>query len=165
MVRRWDSNPGLPDGRPRCEPDNHAHSIHSVVNMFSVNFVFDGFEKWKDCLLHYHLLESIKIWIKNSVYASEQIVICIWKKKYTSLWTKVLYLPTHKRTRPARLHYAKFCPILTRYKDKIKVHIFWEGHKSLQHLSQWTRMGFLCWFFVGSEILLKHMIFSYHWTS
>ena len=30
---------------------------------------------------------------------------------------------------------------------------------------QWTRMGFLCWFFVGSEILLTHMILLYHWTS
>ena len=26
-VRQSDSNPGLPDGRPRCEPDNHAHSV------------------------------------------------------------------------------------------------------------------------------------------
>ena len=32
-------------------------------------------------------------------------------------------------------------------------------------LTLWTRMGFLCWFFMGSEILLTHMIFSYHWTS
>ena len=23
-VLRWDSNPGLPDGRPRCEPHNHT---------------------------------------------------------------------------------------------------------------------------------------------
>ena len=30
-VRRSDSNPGLPDGRPRCEPDNHAHlSLHNL---------------------------------------------------------------------------------------------------------------------------------------
>ena len=26
-VRQSDSNPGLLDGRPRCEPDNHAHLI------------------------------------------------------------------------------------------------------------------------------------------
>jgi hypothetical protein len=26
-VRRSDSNPGLPNGRPRCEPDNHAHLL------------------------------------------------------------------------------------------------------------------------------------------
>ena len=29
-MRRSDSNPGLPDGRPRCEPDNHAHSGHLI---------------------------------------------------------------------------------------------------------------------------------------
>ena len=26
-VRPSDSNPGLPDGRPRCKPDNHAHYL------------------------------------------------------------------------------------------------------------------------------------------
>ena len=28
-MRRSDSNPGPPDGRPRCKPDNHAHLFSS----------------------------------------------------------------------------------------------------------------------------------------
>ena len=30
-VLRWDSNPGLPDGRPRCEPHNHTDLLGIVV--------------------------------------------------------------------------------------------------------------------------------------
>ena len=33
------------------------------------------------------------------------------------------------------------------------------------YYTQWNRMELLCWFFVGGEILLTHMIFLYHWTS
>ena len=35
----------------------------------------------------------------------------------------------------------------------------------LLYYTQWNRMELLCWFFVGGEILLTHMIFLYHWTS
>ena len=34
-MRRSDSNPGLPDGRPRCEPDNHAHFDFIDVGTYS----------------------------------------------------------------------------------------------------------------------------------
>ena len=30
-VLRWDSNPGLPDGRPRCKPHNHTDLLQSSV--------------------------------------------------------------------------------------------------------------------------------------
>ena len=32
-VRRSDSNPGLPDGRPRCEPDNHADFVFEILKI------------------------------------------------------------------------------------------------------------------------------------
>ena len=35
MVRRSDLNPGLPDGRPRCKPDNHAHLVAFSENILS----------------------------------------------------------------------------------------------------------------------------------
>ena len=46
-MRRSDSNPGLPDRRPRCEPDNHAHS--GACQHISWNFEYCTANLYSHC--------------------------------------------------------------------------------------------------------------------
>jgi hypothetical protein len=78
-VLRWDSNPGLPDGRPRCEPHNHLSRTSNIAFLMDWAQISDldfGLIRQntsiKKASFHYQgcplSLKSGKLWLNSYVY-------------------------------------------------------------------------------------------------